>query len=417
MKRFFYLLLFFVIILPSLTQAKYKKVKLGIDILIEKDFQPLKNKKIALLTNYSGRTGTGKLTLDVFAETDKCKLIKVFAPEHGFKAKVPAGKPVLNDTIRNIPIISLYGSNRKPSIYQLKGIDVVVVDIQDVGVRSYTYISTLFKLMEACAECNIPVIILDRPNPLNGLIIDGNSVEKGKESFVGIAPVPYIHGLTIGELANLFNGENLFSPDEKGKARKCDLSVIKMENWERWMSWEDTKLKWYATSPNIPNVNSIRGMAVLGVMGELGKFSIGMGTDYPFQFISFPGYKDEIFRKYFSTLEFPGVKLEPVHIRELNPRKKSMSYRGYKLKFNPNNNFAPYTLGIQFMLAIRNFNPSLFSEDGFKKNSKEMFCKVTGTDKLFNMLCNAGSDYLILNYAASGVSEFAESRVKYLFYE
>jgi len=415
--RFYF---YFIFIIPAFSvylQARQPQVKLGVDVLIESDFSAIKNKNIALLTNYSGRTRKGELTFDILLKTKKCNLIKIFTPEHGLYSKIPAGKDVYNDSIRGIPVYSLYGPNRRPNKFHFAGVDAVVVDLQDIGIRSYTYISTLFKVMDACAEYDVPVIVLDRPNPLSGVIVDGNIVEKGKETFVGIAPIPYVHGMTIGELAHFFNSEGLLYRDKYGVASRCSLTVIKMENWHRWMSWEDTKLKWYATSPNIPTVDAIRGMAVLGFMGELGKFNIGIGTEYPFQFFSFPAFNDNIILNYFGSKEFPGLKLVNCRYKDLKPKKKLRNVDGYKLKFDLDNHFTPYTLGIRFLLSIRAANPLLFTENNFLKQSREMFCKVTGTDKIFNMLMNHADDHDILNEAASGIAEFTDYRTKYLFYE
>ncbi len=416
--RFKYFVIFVLILLAcfSASSAKVSKMKLGIDVLIESGFSQVKNKNIALLTNNSGRTGRGVLTLDVLLGTKKCKLIKIFTPEHGFYSKVPAGKAVSNDTIKGLPVYSLYGANRRPSKWQFDGVDAVVVDLQDVGVRSYTYISTIYKVMDACAEYDVPIIILDRPNPLGGNIVDGNLVEKGKETFVGIAPVPYIHGLTVGEFAHLVNNEGLLTKDKWGNQRKCSLTVVKMENWFRWMRWEDTKLKWFATSPNIPSVDAVRGMAVVGVLGELGKFNIGIGTDFPFQFIAYPKLTDYIIKIFLGTKEFAGVTLHNCHFKDLKPKKTSSNIRGYKLKFNADSHFAPYTIGIKLLLTIRKSDPKLFREENFKK-SKEMFCKVTGTDEIFKKLMDGTDDFQILNEATKGLREFSEIRSRYLFYE
>lgn len=182
-------------------------IKLGIDNLIAEDFRPIAGKRVALLTNSAGRTSGLRTTFEVFRTTNFCQLTTVLTPEHGYDAAVPAGNAVKNDTISGIPFISLYGKFRRPTREMLTTCDVVVADIQDIGIRSYTFVSSLRNVMDACAEYGKSVVVLDRPNPLGGEITDGAPADTAVLSFVASLPVPYLHGCTVGELAGMMNDE------------------------------------------------------------------------------------------------------------------------------------------------------------------------------------------------------------------
>jgi uncharacterized protein YbbC (DUF1343 family) len=390
------------------------KIKLGVDNLIESNFEIIKGKRIALLTNNAGRTNTGKLTVKAFLEQDECKLVEILTPEHGFYTTIPAGDAVNDATIFGVPSYSLYGTNRRPGKSIINNVEVVVVDLQDIGVRSYTYLSTLYNTIDACAEFGKPVIILDRPNPLSGYIVDGNIVDKGMESFVSIIPVPYVHGCTFGELSNLINDKGWLSKDTLGNPRKCDITVIKMTGWQPWMTWEDTGLPWIPTSPNIPSVDAIRGAAMLGWLGELGIFNIGIGTNLPFQYIGSTNFKTEEIIKEIGSEQFDGIKFIETIYRPLNVT-NSKEYTGFLIKFSKSKQFLPYSSGIKLILALRKIYPEFFSQKSLKENSTVMFKKVTGTKSLFDAIID-GTDDDIKMIARYGVDSFLNLRMKYLLY-
>jgi len=392
------------------------KIKLGIDVLIESDFEILKDKKILLLTNNTGRTSNGELSVNAFLNTSRCKIIGLLTPEHGFFTTVPAGEHVSNDKIFGLPTYSLYGSSRKPSQSVLKECTAVVIDIQDIGIRSYTYISTIFKTMQACLQNNLPVFVLDRPNPLGGEIVDGNIVEKGRESFVGIAPISYIHGCTIGELAEMFNNEGWLSGKNSAAKTKCNLTVIKMENWHRSMEFEETGLNWYPTSPHIPTVNSIRGAALLGAFGELGIISIGIGTTLPFQYIGSPEFNTESVIKEINKIIFAGIQFNPIEYQPFYGMYSGKQCNGLFLTFFKDKNFRPYTSGIIIFSILANIYPNLFSKDKLKDNSVEMFNKVTGTEEILKALINKKSNDELRKLTNKGYEEYKKIRQKYLLY-
>ena len=284
-KPFIYLL----IILLAYPAALYSecRVRTGIEVLRDRDFAGLEGRRVGLVTNPSGVDSQLKSTIDILFEAPQVNLVALYGPEHGVRGDVYAGGKVSDskDEATGLPIYSLYGATRKPTPEMLEGVDVVVYDIQDVGARSYTFISTLGLVMEACAEAGIEVMVLDRPNPLGGNKIEGCYVELPFNSFVSQYRIPYIYGLTVGELAVLLNEEGL-NRGQKGdqEPSKCRLTVVPMEGWTRDMVYEDTGLPWVLPSPNIPFKDSPMYYASSGICGELyGFMNIGIGYTLPFQ--------------------------------------------------------------------------------------------------------------------------------------
>ena len=282
----------------------------GIDVLEQNNFKEIEGKKVALLTNHAGRSRDGRLTLNILKESGIVNLTGLFVPEHGFFTTIPAGEKVKDDTVFGVRAYSLYGGSKSPDDNLLKKCDVVVVDLQDIGIRSYTYISTMYNTMKACANAGKPIIILDRPNPIGGIVVDGGVLDDNVRSFVGMVPVSYLHGCTFGELAMMINNEGWLGTKKDSGKLKCELTVIKMKGWERWMAWEDTGLFWYPTSPHIPSVNAVRGAAVLGIIGELGMISIGIGTTSPFQYLGSPDFDYKKFEEVIEHISYNGLVLD-----------------------------------------------------------------------------------------------------------
>jgi len=269
---------FAIIALFLFSSSALAQVETGLDKLAAEHFFPLKGKHVGLITNQTGHTRDGQFGAELFAKSNALKLVALFAPEHGLFGMRAAG--VTSDTLErldNVPVFSLYGSTRKPTPAMLHGIDALVYDIQDAGVRPYTYLSTMILAMEAAAENKIPFYVLDRPNPLSGDRVEGNILDTSLKSFVGILPIPYLHGMTLGELARMAKGKSWFHD-----APKLDLTVIPMTGWNRAMYWNETGLPWIATSPNVPTFINDVGLAMLGATGELGLLSIGISSDFPF---------------------------------------------------------------------------------------------------------------------------------------
>ncbi|MFA5511035.1 MAG: DUF1343 domain-containing protein [Candidatus Kapaibacterium sp.] len=392
------------------------KVLLGIDVLQKNKYTELSGMRLLLFTNSTGRNSDGVITAEVLANDTSVNLKGILIPEHGFYSSIPAGAKIGDDNLFGKPVYSLYNDIKKPGSKLLSECDAIVVDIQDIGVRSYTYISSLFRIMQAAAENKKQVIILDRPNPLGADIVDGNVLEEGFESFVGTAPIAYIHGLTIGELALMFNEEGWLG-NGYVNSLKCDLTIIRMENYKRNYVWEETGLMWYPTSPNVPTVNSARGLAMLGIFGELGFISIGIGTTTPFQLLGSPDFNYNQVMSNVDGKMLGGINLSEVRFNPIFGMYSGKTSKGMFLNFYKDDNFMPFSAGIELILALRKQYPELFNPDKIKENSKNMFVKVTGTNDLFNALFNRIPDDNIKLISRRGLDSFLELRAKYLIYD
>jgi len=284
-------LVFALITHVTVAQTQTAQVELGIDVLEQNKFQLLQGKRVGLLTHPAGVNRHGVSTIEVLRKSKYVNLVALFGPEHGIYGNEAANTPVENRTDKRtgLPVYSLYGQYRKPTPEMLKGLDVMVVDLQDLGVRSYTYISCLLYVMEACFEQNVEVVVLDRPNPLGGLKVDGPMMEREWMSYVGAYNIPYVYGLTIGELARWAKSTPGSTMLRKGLDRKGKLQVVTMRNWKRSMLWTDTGLPWVPTSPNIPDFAAAIGYSITGLGSQIGGFQHGIGTDYPFRLLSYPG--------------------------------------------------------------------------------------------------------------------------------
>ena len=305
----------FVFLLSCLTLisiSNAQNVKTGLQVLIEDNFSILKGKSVGLITNPTGVNATLKSTVDILFEAKDVNLVALYGPEHGVRGDYSAGDHVSSakDDKTGLPVHSLYGKTRKPTSEMLKDIDVLVYDIQDIGSRSYTYISTMGLAMEAAAENGVEFIVLDRPNPLGGEKMEGPLVKSEFISFVSQFPIPYVHGLTCGELATFLNEEKLLKNDVQ-----CKLKVVSMKGWGRGMLFEETGLPWIPSSPHIPHPHSPYYYPVSGILGELYVYSIGVGYTLPFQLFAAPWIDAEKLTKNLNGLKLPGVIFRPVHFK------------------------------------------------------------------------------------------------------
>ena len=269
--------------------AAQAKVDLGIDVLKQQEYGILAGKRVGLITNQTGVDSSGTRTRVLLHE--HCNLVALYTPEHGLDGTEKAGRYVKSrrDQVTGLIAHSLYGPTRKPTPEMLRGVDVLVFDMQDIGCRGYTYISTMGRCMEAAGENHIPFVVLDRPNPLGGNRIEGPSVEPQWISFVGQFPIPYVHGMTVGELAKMVN-------DKGWMAARCDLTVIPMRGWSRNYSWGSTGLRWIPTSPNIPRGTSPLYYVATGIVGELSGPECGIGSSAPFESMSARFLNEEVLR-------------------------------------------------------------------------------------------------------------------------
>lgn len=292
-------------------------VMLGIDVLEAEHFAPLAGKRVGLLTHPAGVNRYGVPTVDILRRAPNVHLVELFGPEHGIYGDAPAGENIADTVDRRtgLPAYSLYGKHNKPTKEQLKRIDVLVIDLQDIGVRSYTYNVCMRHAIEACFENHVEVMVLDRPNPLGGLKVDGPILDpEWMNSGVGAYPIPYVHGLTMGELAEMAVATpGILSLDERTR-RQGRLVVIPMRGWRRSMRWPETGLRFTPTSPKIQDFPACVGYAMIGLGCQLGGFTHGIGDLYPFRGLSFNGLPTDALLRDLEALHVPGVSFRKVSV-------------------------------------------------------------------------------------------------------
>ncbi len=371
--------LFFFLILFSASSVKPQKVSLGIDVLQKNNFSLLAGMRVGLITNQTGVNSKLQSTVDLFKQANNFNLTAVFSPEHGLKGTVGSGQSFdsYTDTVTEIKYFSLYGKSQKPTKEMLAGIDVLVYDIQDIGVRSYTYISTLGLAMEAAAENKIPFIVLDRPNPLGGIRIEGNVVEDDFVLFVSRYKIPYVYGLTCGELANLINSKSAI-----GNKVKCQLKVVKMEGWKRSMKFSDTGLIWVPTSPNVPYQETPSYLVSTGVLGELVVFGIGITYTLPFQTFAAEWIDADTLARKMNDLNLPGVLFRPISYKVLYGDWKDKILNGVQIYITDFDKVNLLELQFYFLQVHHNLYPTINPFTLATTTRMKMFDLVMGTDKV-----------------------------------
>lgn len=312
------LVLCLLLALTPLSVVAQARIHLGIDVLAADGFAPLRGQRVGLLTNPAGVNRDGTSTIEVLRRAREVNLVALFGPEHGIYGNEKANVPIDDriDPKTGLPVFSLYGKYRRPTEAMLSLIDVMVVDLQDVGVRSYTYVSCMRYVIEECFKAGKTVVVLDRPNPLGGRKVDGPPLDPEWESYVSAYPVPYVHGLTIGELATMAKNKPgvLKIPDEVRTAGR--LVVVPMRGWSRDMRWPATGLNWIPTSPAIPDLSAVLGYPLTGLGTQLGDFTHGYGTMYPFRFLQYKGKSPEEIAEALTRRRIPGLEFRVVHFTE-----------------------------------------------------------------------------------------------------
>ena len=383
MKKIILLFICFAALLSSGTACVAEPVvKTGIEVLRDRGFEGLQGRRVGLVTNPSGVDRHLNSTIDILYKAQGVELVALYGPEHGVRGDVYAGGKVSDtvDAATGLPVYSLYGSTRKPTPEMLEGIDVMVYDIQDVGARSYTFISTLGLVMEACAEKGIEVMVLDRPNPLGGNKIEGCYVEKPFNSFVSQYRIPYIYGLTVGELAMLINEEGLNRGQLGDQApSKCRLTVVPMEGWTRDMLYEDTGLPWVLPSPNIPFKDSPLYYVSSGICGELyGFLNIGVGYTLPFQVFGAPWIDPVALKEKLDSYRLPGVSFRTIYYTPISGSLKGQLTAGVQFFFTDYGKARLTELQFYVMQALAELYPD---KKAFEiANGVGLFDKVCGTD-------------------------------------
>jgi uncharacterized protein YbbC (DUF1343 family) len=389
-------------------------VKLGSEVLASRDYDLLRGKRVGLITNQTGKDAAGRSTIEKLRTASGVRLLALFAPEHGLEGKVAAGIEFPNTTHppTGLPLYSLYGPGptRRPTPAMLKGLDVLVYELQDAGIRPYTYISTLGLAMQACGQAGIEFMVLDRPNPLGGLRVEGPLLDPRFRSFVAQWNIPLVYGMTCGELARMINGEGWIT-------NRCKLTVVAMQGWRRTSSWRETGLPWIPTSPNVRSVEAALCLPTTGLLAEFGGLSIGFGTDRPFQLIGAPWLEPRKAADFFAARGLVGIAFLPHTFKPERGAFAGQTVKGLRLRIDDPVR-APL-LAVNFHAydaAKRLAGRNLYAEAEKAGRSFAMFDKLNGTDATRNALARGASGASIVAAWKAGEEAFRKRRQKYLFY-
>ena len=386
--------------LPPAIKRNADSVKLGIDKLEADRFEALRGKNVGLITNHTGVNSTGISTVELLNIQKDLKLVKLFSPEHGFKGKFD--QSIVRDSIdrsTGLKVLSLYGDRRKPSLTDLQNVDVLVFDIQDIGTRYYTYVSTMGLAMQAAAEAKIEFMVLDRPNPIGGEVVDGPVADADKLGFTAFHNIPIQHGMTIGELALMFNDE-----------LKLDLKlkIIPMSNWKREMHWDQTGLFWVNPSPNMRSPKQALLYPGVGLL-EMSNLSVGRGTDTPFEWFGAPWMDARELATELNRLRLPGVAFTPVQFEPRTSKFAGQVCRGILMDVHDRKKFRPVEMGINIATTL------------FKKHKVEWevdsYQTLLANDGVFEMLTKNDPANQIIQSYQNTLKRFKKRRSKYLLYD
>jgi uncharacterized protein YbbC (DUF1343 family) len=394
--------------------AQVDPVRTGAQLLLEKDFAPLQGKRVGLVVNHTAMVDSVHL-IDLVHQAQGVELVALFGPEHGLRGTADAGARISDgrDDQTGVPIYSLYGDVRQPTQAQLRDVDVLVFDIQDIGSRFYTYISTMGLSMQAAARAGVEFIVLDRPNPLGGEYVSGFVLEPEYESFVGQFPIPTVHGLTVGELALMIKSERMMSGLED-----LELRVIKMEGWNRSALWPAVGADWLPPSPNIPDFET--ALIYAGTcLFEATSASEGRGTYEPFKLLGAPWADSEAIAEDLNARNLPGVRFlaegfTPVGIEGMasSPKLKDRALGGIRIELTDAATFQALETGVHILHAFYRAAPdrnAFLSRPGWLD-------RLTGNDRTRRMLVAGRSPEEIISAWQSDVNAFREARQRYLLY-
>lgn len=393
------------------------QVKPGVETLRDGGFAQLKGKKVGLITNPSGVDNNLKSTIDILSEAEGVELVALYSPEHGVRGDIYAGAKVDTyvDKKTGVKVYSLYGKNKKPSKEMLNDVDVLIYDIQDNGCRSFTFISTMGLCMEACAENGKEFMVLDRPNPLSGLKVEGCLVEEGFFSMVSQFAIPYMYGLTPGELALMLNDGML----KDGK--KAKLTVVPMTGWHRYMTFDQTGMPWILPSPHQPYPQSAVYYPATGIIGELYNISIGVGYTMPFQLICASWIEADKFCDRLNALNLKGVVFRPIHIKPFYSQSKGENIQGVQLYITDVLDAELTMIQFHAMEILAEMYPDkrLLDENGQGTlgNRWRMFDLVCGTNKIRLEFSKNYKVADIKEYWDKDVDAFKEKSKKYYLYK
>ncbi|MBD5323080.1 MAG: DUF1343 domain-containing protein [Bacteroides sp.] len=397
------------------SDAETVTVKPGIEVLRASGFAALSGKRVGLITNPTGIDNNLRSTIDILAEAENVNLTALFAPEHGVRGDYTAGETVMNEVDRKtgVPVYSLHGRTRKPTPEMLKDIDVLVYDIQDIGCRSYTFISTMGLAMEAAARDGKDFMVLDRPDPLGGERVEGNLVERGRESFVGQFPIPYIYGLTPGELATYLNEKGIVA----AAGKKVRLTVIPMEGWHRDMTFAETGMPWVLPSPHIPTPEAALMYPATGIMGELNYVSIGVGYTLPFSLTGAPWIDAQKLADRLNALSLDGIEFRPMYYKPYYAMYKGEKLGGVQI-YAQDWAATPLSL-VQFyiMQELASLYPTHKAFASGTQSVLKMFDMVCGSAKIRQQFTRSYMVDDIYDLWMNEAKEFKAETSKYYLYD
>jgi uncharacterized protein YbbC (DUF1343 family) len=384
---------------PAVAAPVAAPVMAGIDVLRADGFKAIAGLRVGLLTNHTGRAKDGAATIDLIATAPGVTLVSLFSPEHGIRGILDASVPSTTDERTGKPIHSLYGATRRPTAEMLAGLDAIVIDLQDVGARFYTYATTMAYVMEEAAPRKIKVIVLDRPNPVGGVQIEGPSLDDSGVGFTGyLASMPIRHGMTMGEVAKLFNGE---------KKIGADLTVVAMRNWRRDEWFDETGLMWINPSPNMRNLNEATLYPGIGAF-EATKLSVGRGTDTPFEHVGAPWIDGAQLAGALNTRRIPGVRFYPVRFTPTASTYANQECQGVFIVITDRQTMRPVRVGVEIASAIVTLFPGKLDVDA----AARLFGSATGIARI-----KAGDDPAVIARSwAAAESRWRLLRAKYLIY-
>jgi uncharacterized protein YbbC (DUF1343 family) len=389
------------------------KVQTGLDRFFKEGYyKELKGKRVGLITNHTGISSSYQSTVALFLiHSQEYAVTAIFTPEHGLDGSAYAAEKTKNGLFKGkIPLYSLHGETKRPTKEMLKDVDILIYDIQDIGARSYTYATTLYYILEEAAKSNIAVLVLDRPNPINGTIVDGPMLNDTQRSFIGYINVPYCHGMTIGELACFFNEEYRVG---------CNLRVIELRGWNREMTFSDTGLPWVPTSPHIPESDTPLYCLTTGILGELGIVNIGVGYTLPFKVVGAPWIDGEQFASKLNEQHLPGVHFLPFHYRPFYGSLKGTDCHGVKICITDLSEYKPLTVQYFLIGLLKSLYPEkvLSQLAALSDSSKNLFNKANGNDVMIKYISEERYiSWKLVDYQKTERTTFLKKRKNHLLY-
>ncbi|HKP72869.1 MAG TPA: exo-beta-N-acetylmuramidase NamZ domain-containing protein, partial [Pyrinomonadaceae bacterium] len=370
----------------------------GVDVLERDGFKQLVGMRVGLVTNHTGRDRRGRQTIDVLREAANVKLVALFSPEHGIRGAADENIADTKDEKTGLPVYSLYGETRRPTPAQLKELDAVVFDIQDVGVRFYTYISTLGYVMEEAARARVPVYVLDRPNPIGGVEVEGAVGDPDKLTFTSYHTIPVRHGMTVGELARLFNDERKIG---------CDLRVVEMERWRRAMWFDATGQTWVNPSPNMRSLTQATLYPGVGLL-ETSNLSVGRGTDTPFELLGAPWIDGQRLASYLNERRIAGVRFVPVRFTPKSSVYAGEECGGVNLVVTDRAQFRAVYAGVEIAVALRRLYPADWKIERIDR-------LLVNSDTLARLTRGESPEEIVRSWQAR-LDEFRKARARALIY-